>query len=167
MKKGRMIFISVILGIVIYYIWSQPISYDRAYAFPEGFRGCAYIVYHVEDAPPLEIKHFTILYEFDEDGILLTSSPEDFGWEGKKHSGWYKSEFYYVDENGKKVQDIPQDMIGFHALGSYEKEGETMLTRETFSVGDPDVLCDTNYDDLLKKLEKRNIKVGKAKSKEE
>ncbi|GMB09538.1 hypothetical protein B1no1_22480 [Thermolongibacillus altinsuensis] len=50
-------------------------------------------------------------------------------------------------------------MIGFHALGNYQKDGIIHVTRETFSVGVQtfsvgvqNANCDTNYDYLLEKM---------------
>lgn len=47
------------------------------YYFANDFKGCA--IYNVSNSSPLEVKHETINYYFDEDGILLTSSPQVFG----------------------------------------------------------------------------------------
>jgi hypothetical protein len=143
----------IIVGVLLYAELNRP--YDEAYAIPEGFTGCAYVVYNVEGAPPLKVKDNTIQYKLDKDGIMVTSSPEDFGWEGKEHSGFHKITYFYVDENGNKIADIPEDMIGQRVLGSYDKDGKAIVTRVAFSVGDTNARCDTNYDDLLKKLKEK------------
>jgi hypothetical protein len=135
--------------------WSKARTYNEEYALPEGFKGCAYIVYNIQGTPPLDVKNGTIIYKFDHDGLLLTSSPKDFGWEGRKSSGFHKMKFYYIDENGHKVEDISHDMIGFHALGNYQKDGIIHVTRETFSVGVQNANCDTNYDYLLEKMKEK------------
>lgn len=156
MKKvviGIVTFLIVVGG--TYWMFSKEGPYDAAYAIPEGFKGCVYIVYNVEDAPPLEVKDNTIQYKLDEDGIMLTSSPEDFGWEGERRSGFYNSDYFYVDENGNKTEDIPQEMIIGEVLGESTQVGKT-ITRKTFSVGNENAQCDTNYDDLLNKLEKKS-----------
>jgi hypothetical protein len=143
---------AVVLGGGGYWLYSnQP--YDEEYLIPKGFKGCVYIVYNVQGAPPLKVIDHTILYKFDKDGVLVTSSPEDFGWEGKEHSGFFEARYFYIDENGKKIAEIPQEMIGQTVLGDYSNEdGRIVITRKTFSIGDKNATCDTNYDELLKNI---------------
>ncbi|QPA31254.1 DUF6843 domain-containing protein [Thermaerobacillus caldiproteolyticus] len=127
-------------------------AYDEEYFIPKDFKGCVYTVYNVQGAPPLEVRDYTILYKFDKDGVLVTSSPENFGWEGKEHSGFFESRYFYVDENGKKISEIPQKMISPPVFGTYTSEDGRTITRQTFSVGDKSASCDTNYGKILNKL---------------
>ncbi|WAA13381.1 DUF6843 domain-containing protein [Fervidibacillus halotolerans] len=81
------------------------------YYLPEGFQGCAYVFYNVESEPPLTLKDGVIDYHFNEDGILLTSSPPDFGWEGRDSSGFYQANYY----SGDRLMD--KEEITFSSLG--------------------------------------------------
>ncbi|WAA09872.1 DUF6843 domain-containing protein [Fervidibacillus albus] len=111
MKKYLWVFISVGLAFFIllmfipaYWLFSseEKIS-EQNYYLPEGFEGCALIFYNVEGAPPLKLTDEGVInYHFNEDGILFTSSPEDFGWEGKDSSGFYKANYY---KGGQLISD--------------------------------------------------------------
>ncbi|ANB58128.1 hypothetical protein GFC29_3222 [Anoxybacillus sp. B7M1] len=154
MKK---LLISIVVIVIFigggYWLHSRQ-PYDEEYLIPKNFKGCIYIVYNIQGAPPLTVREHTIFYTFDQNGVLITSSPEDFGWEGKLQSGFFKTHYFYIDENGKKIAKIPQEMIGQVVLGDYTNEHAVTITRKTFSIGDPHATCDTNYNELLKKLEK-------------
>lgn len=156
MKKlfKRIVAVTILGGGGLYWFMNVK-TYDAEYAIPEGFRGCAYVVFNVENAPPLKVKNNVILYKIDDDGVMLTSSSEDFGWEGKKFSGFHKTNYYYVNENGKKVSKIPEDKIYNPVLGYYQEEEKILVRRETFAINDTNANCDTDYDALFKILEKK------------
>ena len=60
--------------------WWVSRPFDEAFYIPEGFEGCASIVYNIRGVHDLEVRKHTIQYHLDKDGILLTNSPADFGW---------------------------------------------------------------------------------------
>lgn len=153
MKK---IVIGVILAIVAggaYYMFVvKKTAYDEEFVLPEGYQGCAHVVYNVKDAPPLKVTNGRIVHTFDENGIFLTSSPEDFGWEGKESSGSFKSTYVYADKKGNKTSEIEQEQIFASALGSLEEEGEVTITHYHFSVKDKHVSCENDLERVKKLL---------------
>ena len=113
---------TLISTVVIYglFTWNefrnQPNFTTAVYEFPADFQGCAIIFYDVETAPPLEIRNGKLTNNFlQNDGVLLTSSPQQFGWPNDNHSGWHQVEIYVGDEL------LPGD--AFHmSTGSFESE---------------------------------------------
>lgn len=96
---------TVISTVVIYgiYTWNefrnQPDFTTEVYEFPADFQGCAIIFYDVEAAPPLEITDGKLTKSFLQNGeVLLTSSPQQFGWANDDHSGWHQVEIYVGEE---------------------------------------------------------------------
>lgn len=63
---------------------------DEAYAFPSK-EGCYYVIYNQPDAPPLPFEDGWITYDFTKENPIITSSPQDLGWEGKSSSGGYRT----------------------------------------------------------------------------
>lgn len=151
MKK---LIIAVILAIVVggaYYMFVvKKTAYDEEFVLPEGYQGCAHVVYNVKNAPPLKVKNGRIVHNFDENGISLTSSPEDFGWEGEEFSGFYKSTYFYADKKGNKTSEIEQEQIFASALGSLEEEGEVTITHYHFSVKDKNASCEKDLERVKK-----------------
>ena len=96
---------------------------DQTYLLPAGFEGCVLIRYDIPDAPKLKIEDSEILYTVPEDGIIETSSPYDFGWVNENHSGGYELNAFYIDGEGKRTGQVPQEEIGFGANGSSQKNG--------------------------------------------
>lgn len=97
---------------------------NQTYLLPNGFEGCVVIHYDVAGAKQLEIENNEIIYEVPNDGMIYTSSPYDFGWVNEKHSGAHQVRAFYVDENGERIEQLPQEKIRFGANGSIQKEGE-------------------------------------------
>lgn len=96
---------TVISTVVIYglHTWNefqnQPNFTTAVYEFPANFQGCAVVFYDVETAPPLEIRDGKLTKSFLQNGqVLLTSSPQQFGWANNDHSGWHQVEIYVGDE---------------------------------------------------------------------
>lgn len=97
---------------------------DQTYLLPLGFEGCVVINYNVKGAEPLLIENNEIVYKVPETGIIHTSSPSDFGWVNKKHSGAYQLRAFYVDEKEEIVEELPQEKIRFGANGAFQEEGK-------------------------------------------
>ncbi|WP_100330546.1 DUF6843 domain-containing protein [Bacillus xiapuensis] len=125
MKDKRIlpsIIILIFIGWLVYMFITRDERYSVSYELPMGFKGCAIVVYDVKDAPALKIKNQNITYRFNDEGVLYTSSPYDFGWEGENGSGFHDTTYAYVDEKGKKVSELStEDIIG-HNHGSYEND---------------------------------------------
>lgn len=86
---------------------------------------------------------------------MLTTSPQDFGWEGKEHSGFHDVKYFYVNENGEKIKEIPESEIGFVSLGSYSQNGRVQIPKKSIPVGDTAKACDEKYEELEEKLDKK------------
>ncbi|MFL0364595.1 DUF6843 domain-containing protein [Pseudobacillus sp. 179-B 2D1 NHS] len=112
----------IVIGGLVYIFITKDKRYSVSYELPLGFKGCAAIVYDVKSAPALEIKDKSITYRFNNEGVLYTSSPSDFAWEGEGSSDFHETSYVYVDEKGKQVSELStEDIIG-HNKGSYEND---------------------------------------------
>ncbi|MBB4826923.1 hypothetical protein HNO89_004207 [Sporosarcina luteola] len=153
-RKGFHISGSVVIffALAIYWWISRPL--DEAFYVPEDFEGCASIVYDIQGVSALEVKNHTIQYHLDKDGILLTSSPADFGWEGQTSSGFHTTEYYYVNKNGK-ASEIPIEHIGQGTLGEYSENGRVRLTRYAVPIGNKEMSCEDEYYNLDKLVDEK------------
>ncbi|MFS0646080.1 DUF6843 domain-containing protein [Siminovitchia sp. 179-K 8D1 HS] len=123
-KIGIIVLTLLVIGAVYLIMNSNKKGVDQTYLLPMDFKGCVVINYEVKGAPPLKIENNEIKYKVPKDGIVYTSSPMEFGWVNKKHSGSYQSKAFYVDKNGDIVKELPQEEIRFGATGSIQEEGE-------------------------------------------
>ncbi|MEC3884039.1 hypothetical protein VKA52_09920 [Halobacillus sp. HZG1] len=93
---------------------------DRKWLVPEGFSGCAVIRYNVEGAEPLTInENNEFVFEVPRDRVIETSSPQDYGWVNEDHAGPFQISAYYVDEDGKIIEEIPWEDIGPGSNGTF------------------------------------------------
>lgn len=132
--------------------------------FPDGYRGCSYIVYDISNTPKLEMKDDTIIYKLNEHGVLATSSPQHFGWDNEKSSPNLERHYYYVSKNGDK-KEISLDNIQSEGNGSTSKKGMEELTFRSFYLGSEEEfkkieeasngLGCLNYADVVKKLNEK------------
>ncbi|MBW3110244.1 hypothetical protein KYJ26_00100 [Bacillus sp. MCCB 382] len=99
--------------------------YDEVFMIPRDYKGCVNVVYEIHGVPPLEVKDHSIQYKMDHDGILLTSSPPDFGWEGKESSGLHDIDSFYIDEEGMKINEIPKTRSGPSSWENIVKTGKS------------------------------------------
>lgn len=159
MKKYSFVLgLAVIMGLFILIViiipkhWYFPRSEKFEvinYHFPEDYQGCAIVIYNVPDAPTLEINDKMINYYFDDHGILLTSSPQDFGWEGKGHSGFHRANFY----RGNQLLEA-EDIVS-HSTGEAELPLFGKIYYEQISVG-YDACRSDSLDSVIRKLQERN-----------
>ncbi|MBF4500382.1 hypothetical protein IRY55_03310 [Savagea sp. SN6] len=94
---------------------------DEAYAFLSK-EGCYYVVYNQPDAPPLPFEDGWITYDFTKENPIITSSPQDLGWEGKNSSGAYRT--HIVVDGTLLPLEEQGDLIG--ANGSTEIDGRVI-----------------------------------------
>lgn len=100
---------AIILGTA--FVWIHDIyksSINEVYLIPDGYKGCVGVFYNFKDAPPLKIEDKKMIYRVTKDGILKTSSNENFGKVYKYNSGWRNVKYYYVDKNGNRVQRLEE-----------------------------------------------------------
>ncbi|WP_285616180.1 DUF6843 domain-containing protein [Pseudobacillus badius] len=145
------IILFIVIGGLVYMFITKDKRYSVSYKLPSGFKGCAIVVYDADDAPALEIKDQNITYRFNDEGVLYTSSPADFGWEGEKDSGFHETTYIYVDEKGKQVSELStEDIIG-HNKGSYEND---KFQIESFGVKteDDEDICLGKIDKYIKTM---------------
>lgn len=116
--------ILVFLATFYFFTNRNKTGVDQTYLLPMNFKGCVVINYDVIKAPPLQIKNNEITYTVPDDGIIDTSSPMEYGWVNKNHSGALRINAFYVDENRKKVKRVPQKEIRFGATGSMQEAGQ-------------------------------------------
>ncbi|MEK4494707.1 DUF6843 domain-containing protein [Ureibacillus sp. FSL W8-0352] len=125
----------VAVGIVIafaYWVFANSDSPDYKainYYLPESFKGCAVIVYDQVDAPALTIsddKEVDVV--FDENGVMKTSSPSNFGWQSEGNSGFHKSHYF----SGGEL--LAEDDIYSHNIGSIESDKTSEIQYEAISV---------------------------------
>ena len=101
----------------IFFLYEED-GVDQTYLLPAGYEGCVVIHYDIPDAPELKAVNNEIVYRVPEDGLIETSSPYDFGWVNEKHSGGFELKAFYVDEEGNRTGQLPQEEIGFGANGA-------------------------------------------------
>ncbi|MFD0770078.1 DUF6843 domain-containing protein [Bacillus sp. CGMCC 1.60114] len=123
-KIGIVLLFFIVVGATYLFLNSNQQGVDQTYLLPNGFEGCVVINYDVKDAKPLQIENNEIIYKVPKDGIINTSSPMEFGWVNKKHSGSFQLKAFYVDESGKKIKELPQDKILLGANGSAQEDGK-------------------------------------------
>ncbi len=122
-KNGLVIiFLFIVVGILYFAINNKGV--DQTYLLPMNFKGCVVIYYGEKEAPPLKMKNNEIIYKVPKDGIIYTSSPQEFGWVNNEKSGEFQLSAFYVDETGKKIEELPQEEIRFGATGSVQEEGK-------------------------------------------
>lgn len=121
-KIGFTIFILLVVIFAFILINDNRKGVDQTYILPLNYEGCVIIYYDIENAPPLEMVDNMITYEVPEDGIIKTSSPMEFGWVSRNHSGSYQLHAFYIDKNGNKVRELTHDEMPFGATGSMESE---------------------------------------------
>lgn len=66
---------------------------------PEGYTGWVRIEFEVQGAPPLPIEDGQYILRIAADGVLRTSSPEQYGWAD--------DHYYYYYRSTQGVQPIP------------------------------------------------------------
>jgi Family of unknown function (DUF6843) len=84
--------------------------------FPAGFHGWAVIVWGVPGYPPLPTDHGKLIERFSEDGVIITSSKQQFGWAN--------DEAYFVDATGHRLPSLPGTPFG--AVGHIQQDGRSM-----------------------------------------
>ena len=152
MKKTTVI--SVFILILFFagcIIWGDKIagqkSMDAKYLLPSGFKGCAKVIYNVKDAPPLTSKDNEIIYNVPKNGIIYTSSPSTFGWVNGKDTG-HQVNAFYVDNNGKVIEKLPEEKIRFGANREIEEDGKPKVEMFFQIFGtkeDEDKGCDNTF----------------------
>ncbi|WP_456363739.1 DUF6843 domain-containing protein [Priestia aryabhattai] len=153
MKKIIIIVGSIILvlGAIYYFFIREVRGTDETFLIPQGFTGCVGIYYDQEGAKPLVKKEDKIIYTIPKSGKLKTSSPQNFGWARTEDSGWHNQTFYYVNEEGKRVEKIPDEKIGYQYTNeSYSDSTGKTLRSYTFYVSEkknklPDTVECKNY----------------------
>src|SRR6185369_14770864 len=84
--------------------------------FPDGFHGWAVIVWGVPGYPQLPTEDGKLIERFSADGILITSSKQQFGFA--------HDEAYFVDASGHRLPSRPT--IAGAAVGGIQRGGRSM-----------------------------------------
>lgn len=115
MKKPIIIGLAIILAAlsIWFFLFREKEGRDEVYLIPEGYTGCVVIAYDQPNEPSLRIINDKLVYKIPENGILKTSSHYGFGWLYKDDSGWFNAKYFYVNDEGKKVKEIPQENIDY------------------------------------------------------
>lgn len=113
----------IILPLILLFVCNTKDTTDVArkinYYFPENKTACAFVFYDVEAAPALTIKDHVVDYHLNEENILTTSSPSDFGWASEKFSG--PRHVYFFNSDGSQIMD--EDKMPLLSNGSVEVDG--------------------------------------------
>lgn len=135
-RIGGTVLILLAAGAWYFFAPDNKKGIDQVYLLPKNFNGCAVIIYDIKDAPPLKIENNEITYEFPETGIIYTSSPMEFGWVNKEHSGAYRLRAFYIDENGNKIRAVSEEEIRCGGTGSVQEDGKNEQTYSYQIFGD-------------------------------
>jgi hypothetical protein len=92
--------IAMLTGLAFRLVTSTRNSTHRASRFliPEGYTGWIRVEFEVPDAPPLPMQNGQYILKIPADGILRTSSPEQYGW---------AQDHYYYD-SAQGVRALPE-----------------------------------------------------------
>ncbi|WP_143242239.1 DUF6843 domain-containing protein [Bhargavaea cecembensis] len=123
-RIGMVVLSLFLAGFIFIGIVSGKKGADETYLLPDGFEGCVVVRYDVKGAPPLKFTDNEIVYTVPESGIIDTSSPMELGWASEHGSGPYRTKAFYVDENGNRVKELPQEKVRFGANGATQEEGK-------------------------------------------
>jgi len=100
----------------------DEIAKEFNFYFSENNISCAFIFYDVEGAPALTIEDRIVDYHFNNENILITSSPQDFGWKSKETSGF--KPFNYYNGDGSLItneEDKPMIYTGSATVDDVER----------------------------------------------
>ncbi|MCD5322190.1 MULTISPECIES: DUF6843 domain-containing protein [Pontibacillus] len=129
-----------ILSFVLYKINHHPS--DEVYVLPEEFEGCVGIFYNFENEKSLTEEGNIITYNIPKDGIVKTSSPNDFGWGYEDRSGLRNVTYYYVDDRGDRKEVNEENMIHNKGMAMVETTlpngNDKSVTFTHFYVGEED-----------------------------
>jgi hypothetical protein len=90
--------------------------------FPDGFRGWAVIVWNVPGYPPLPTDNGKLIERFSADGVIITSTKQQFGWA--------HDQAYFVDAAGHRLPSRPN--IAVEAVGGVQQGGRSMDYTQQF-----------------------------------
>jgi hypothetical protein len=88
----------------------------EVYEFPKDFQGWAVIVWGVTNYPQIPTDHGKLIERFPTNGIIITSSMQQFGWA--------QDEAYFYDVNGNRLLALPT--IAVESVG-YEGDNKRKL----------------------------------------
>ena len=98
----------------------DEIAKEFNFYFSANETACGFIFYDVEEAPALTIENRIVSYNFDEQNILSTSSPIDFGWKSRENPGFAEFNFY----NGDRELIINEEEKPSYATGRITVDSE-------------------------------------------
>jgi len=110
--------------------------------FPAGFHGWAVIVWSVPEYPAIPTDHGKLIERFSLDGVIITSSKQQFGWA--------KDEAYFIDAAGHRLPSLPR--VPFGAVGQIQQSGHTMHYFQEFVGTDAELRAAPVDAPQLKKL---------------
>ncbi|MCM3638963.1 hypothetical protein M3152_14765 [Sporosarcina luteola] len=122
---GKKIWISSSLVLTVAFVWwiSKPTNDTTiVYHLPEGFKGCVNIYFNQPNEKELEIVDDTLLFVVPKQGDILTSSTYKFITD----LGWHKEKAFYVDKDGKPVNEINTTEF---PIGGYISNGNPLSER--------------------------------------
>ncbi|MDU9693828.1 hypothetical protein O0Q50_21860 [Priestia aryabhattai] len=136
MKKTLIIVSAIVLALVaIYFFFFREVrGTDETFLIPEGTTGCFGIYYDQKDSKPLTKTNNKIIYKFPQNGKLMTSSPQNFGWARMDDSGWHDATFYYVNNKGEKIKKISHEKIGYEYTSEYSDSSGDTIQSYTFYI---------------------------------
>ncbi|GGA24574.1 DUF6843 domain-containing protein [Psychrobacillus lasiicapitis] len=109
---------------IVWWISKPNTETTIVYHLLEGFKGCINVNFNQPNEKELEIVNDTLLFVVSEHGDILTSSPYTFITD----LGWHKEKAYYVDKDGKPINEIN---ITEFPIGGYTSNGNLLSERMT------------------------------------
>ena len=85
--------LALLISLALWLGWTRQHSSLRSSRFliPEGYTGWIRVEFEVQGAPPLSTEGGEYVVRIPADGILRTSSPEQYGW-ARDHYYYYSAE---------------------------------------------------------------------------
>jgi len=103
------------LILVLFAAGCQDASKEQKYILPKGFTGTAITVYEQDGFPSLPIENGIVIHRYPADGILVTSSSDQYG-------SWHRQKIEFEDTT---EPNRPTELKS--SSGSIEREGVRML----------------------------------------
>lgn len=101
------------------------------FLIPEGYTGWIRIEFEVQGAPPLPIDHGEYTITIPADGVLLTSSVEQYGWARDRY-------YYYSGQNMRSLPDSGESAMIWGKLNGEAASTSGKQKYEEFFVGTAD-----------------------------
>jgi hypothetical protein len=122
--------LAILFGLAAWIASTARSSTHRSSRFliPEGYTGWIRIEFEVQGAPPLPIENDQYVLKIPANGMLRTSSPEQYGWANDHY-------YYYSAETVRAIPDSGQSAMIWGKINGEASGSSGKRKYEEFFVG--------------------------------